>query len=110
MSQTRVCEPPQPERVTHTNRSGADQKLVRRPHCSGVTTGPGLAGFNRPDVSDLPLTQSTLAPPPTGLTFGLQVIEGLHSHAGVEFRSLSEDFDTSTPTGKLQLRDGARLQ
>ena len=37
-----------------------------------------------------------------GLTHGLQVIEGLH-HAGVEFRSLSEDFDTSTATGKLQL-------
>ena len=29
-----------------------------------------------------------------GLTYGLQVIEGLH-HAGVEFRSLAEDFDTS---------------
>ena len=37
-----------------------------------------------------------------GLTHGLQVIEGLH-HAGVEFRSLSEDFDTATATGKLQL-------
>ena len=37
-----------------------------------------------------------------GLTYGLQVIEGLH-HAGVEFRSLSEDFDTSTSSGKLQL-------
>ena len=35
-----------------------------------------------------------------GLTYGLQVIEGLH-RAGVEFRSLSEDFDTSTSTGKL---------
>ena len=35
-----------------------------------------------------------------GLTYGLQVIEGLH-HAGVEFRSLAEDFDTAT--GKLQL-------
>ena len=35
-----------------------------------------------------------------GLTQGLQVIEGLH-RAGVEFRSLSEDFDTAT--GKLQL-------
>ena len=35
-----------------------------------------------------------------GLTYGLQVIEGLH-WAGVEFRSLAEDFDTST--GKLQL-------
>ena len=39
-----------------------------------------------------------------GLTYGLQVIEGLH-HAGVEFRSLSEDLDTATATanGKLQL-------
>ena len=37
-----------------------------------------------------------------GLTHGLQVIEGLHG-AGVEFRSLSEDFDTATATGKLQL-------
>ena len=34
-----------------------------------------------------------------GLTHGLQVIEGLH-RAGVEFRSLSEDFDTATATGK----------
>lgn len=38
-----------------------------------------------------------------GLTYGLQVIEGLH-HAGVEFRSLSEDFDTATANGKLQLQ------
>ena len=37
-----------------------------------------------------------------GLTHGLQVIEDLH-HRGVEFRSLSEDFDTATATGKLQL-------
>ena len=37
-----------------------------------------------------------------GLTYGLQVIEGLH-HTGVEFRSLSEGFGTVTPTGKLQL-------
>ena len=37
-----------------------------------------------------------------GLTYGLQVIEGLH-RAGAEFRSLSEDFDTATATGKLQL-------
>ena len=37
-----------------------------------------------------------------GLTYGLQVIEGLH-HARVEFRSLAEDFDTSTANGKLQL-------
>ena len=38
-----------------------------------------------------------------GLTYGLQVTEGLH-HAGVEFRSLSEDFDTATANGKLQLQ------
>ena len=38
-----------------------------------------------------------------GLTFGLRVIKGLH-HAGVEFRSLSEDFDTATANGKLQLQ------
>ena len=37
-----------------------------------------------------------------GLTYGLQVIEGLH-WVGMEFRSLAEDFDTATPTGKLQL-------
>ena len=35
-----------------------------------------------------------------GLTHGLQVIERLH-RAGVEFRSLSEEFDRAT--GKLQL-------
>ena len=38
-----------------------------------------------------------------GLTHGLQVIDALH-HAGVESRSLSEDFDTATANGKLQLR------
>ena len=30
------------------------------------------------------------------------MIKGLH-HAGVEFRSLSEDFDTATANGKLQM-------
>ena len=38
-----------------------------------------------------------------GLTHGLQVIDALH-HAGVESRSLSEDFDTATANGKLQLQ------
>ena len=47
-------------------------------------------------------TWTALAPPLTGVTCGLQVIEGLHQ-AGVEFRSLAEDFDTATFTGKLQL-------
>ena len=37
-----------------------------------------------------------------GLTYGLQVIEGLH-RTGVEFRSLAEDFDTATSTSKLPL-------
>ena len=37
-----------------------------------------------------------------GLIYGLQLIEDLHLR-GVEFRSLAEDFDTSTPNGKLQL-------
>ena len=37
-----------------------------------------------------------------GLTYGLQVIEGLH-RMGAEFRSLAEDFDTATSTDKLQL-------
>ena len=40
-----------------------------------------------------------------GLTYGLQVIEGLH-HAGVEFRSLSEDFDTSTAASGGATRSG----
>ena len=46
-----------------------------------------------------------------GLTYGLQVIEGLH-RAGVEFRSLSEEFDTATSNGHRQASalDGARLQ
>ena len=44
-----------------------------------------------------------------GLTHGLQVIEGLH-RAGVEFRSLSEDFDTATAHRQTPAHDGARLQ
>ena len=36
-----------------------------------------------------------------GLTYGLQVIEDLHLR-GVAFRSLAEDFDTATASGKLQ--------
>ncbi len=80
-------------------RSGTGQKLVRKPSSSGVTDGAGC----QENVSDLPTTRSTLSPPLTGLTYGLQVIEGLH-HAGVEFRSLAEDFDTATATGKLQLQ------
>ena len=53
-------------------------------------------------VNDFPPRRSTSAPPLTGLTCGLQVIEGLH-RAGVEFRSLAKDFDTATSTGELPL-------
>ena len=38
-----------------------------------------------------------------GLTYGVQVIEVPH-HAGVELRSLAEDFDIATANGKLQLQ------
>ena len=53
-------------------------------------------------VSDLPHARSTLAPPLTGLTYGLKVIEALH-HAGLEIRALAEDLDSLTATSKLQL-------
>ena len=55
-----------------------------------------------PDARNILPTRSTLAPPLTGLTYGPQVIEGLH-RVGGEFRSLSEDFNTSTATGKRHL-------
>ena len=41
VSQTRVCDTTQPGRVIHMDRSGVDQKLVRRPPCSGATAGAG---------------------------------------------------------------------
>ena len=44
-----------------------------------------------------------------GLTYRLQVIEGLH-RAGVEFRSLSEEFDTATAHRQAPAHDGAGLQ
>ena len=71
---------------------------------TGRIQQPGEVGSALGSSNDYTLTYKTvaLAPPLTGLTCGLQVIEGLH-RAGVEFRSLAEDFDTSTPTGKLQL-------
>ena len=101
MSQTRVCEPPsQGDSSTRTapelTRSWSEDRPAQ-------VSPLGLAGRNQPpNVSDLPPTRPTLAPPPTELAYGLQVIEGLH-RAGVEFRALAEDFDSSTATGKLQL-------
>ena len=43
-----------------------------------------------------------------GLTYGLQVIEDLHLR-GVEFRSLAEDFDTATASGKIAVDHGPGL-
>ncbi len=108
MSQTRVCDTTQPRRLhppTHPHGplriwpEVSPKTALLRCHLWGW-----LAGFNSHiiAVSDLPPTRCTLAPPLTGLTCGLQVIEGLH-RAGVEFRSLAEEFDTSTANGKLQL-------
>ena len=101
MSQTRVCEPPRKDdsstwTAPELTRSQSED---RPPQVSPL----GQAGrIQPPDVRGLPPTRSALAPPLTGLTYGLQVIEGVH-HAGEEFCSLSEDFDTATSTGKLQL-------
>ena len=44
-----------------------------------------------------------------GLTYGLQVIEGLH-RAGVEFRSLSEGLRHGHGQRQAPARDGPRLQ
>ena len=72
--------------------------MVQKPPCAGVTAGAGLTGFNSHTiaVSDLPPTRSPLSPPLTVLTCRLH-------RAEVKSRFLSEDFDTSTSTGKLQL-------
>ena len=101
VSQTRVCEPPsQGDSSTWTAPELTRSWSENRP---AQVSPPGQAGRNQaPNVGDIPPTQSTLAPPLTGLTCGLQVIEGLH-RAGVEFGSLSEDFDTSMANGRLQL-------
>ena len=101
MSQTRVCEPPsQGDSSTCTapelTRSWSEDRPAQVPPL-------GQAGrIQLPHFSDHPPTRSTLAPPLTRLTCGLQVIEGLH-RVEDEFRSLSEDFDTSTANGRLQL-------
>ena len=74
-----------------SRRSQRGQERPRRP--------PGTAGLV---VEADTLVVTHIDRLSRGLTHGLQVIEGLH-RAGVEFRSLSEDFDTATATGKLQL-------
>ena len=84
-------------------RAGCPLGNIRAEEASGAKNGRG----GLLELLDLVVEGDTLMVThidrlSRGLTYGLQVIEGLH-RAGVEFRSLSEDFDTSTPTGKLQL-------
>ena len=63
--------------------------------------------LNRQDstanVTGLPPTRSTLAPLLTALCDLRAAGDRGPAPAGVKFRSLAEDFDTSTATGKLQL-------
>ena len=91
-------------------RSSATEILLR----PAILTAPSMAstwtqrGWPLPGLLDLVVEGDTLVVThidrlSRGLTYGLQVIEDLHLR-GVEFRSLSEDFDTSTATGKLQLQ------
>ena len=84
-------------------RSGCAMSNIRAEEASGAKNDRG----GLLELLDLVLEGDTLVVThidrlSRGLTYGLQVIEGLH-RAGVEFRSLAEDFDTSTTTGKLQL-------
>ena len=81
-------------------RAGCSMGNIRAEEASGAKNDRG-------GLLDLVVEGDTLVVThidrlPRGLTYGLQVIKALH-HAGVEFRSLSEDFDTATATGKLQL-------
>ena len=97
----RVCEPASQGDSSTWDRSGASQKLVRDRPAQVAPLGQG-GRIQPPNVTDLPHTRSTLTPPLTGLTCGLQVIEGL-ARMGAEFRFLSEDLDTCTATSRLHL-------
>ena len=77
-------------------RAGCSMGNIRAEEASGAKNDRG----GLPEILDLVVTHIDRLS--RGLTYGLQVIEGLH-RSGVEFRSLSEDFDTATATGKLQL-------
>ena len=84
-------------------RAGCSMGNIRAEEASGAKDDRG----GLLDLLDLVVEGDTLVVThidllSRGLTYGLQVIEGLH-RAGMEFRSLSEDFDTATSTGKLQL-------
>ena len=79
-------------------------KRFRRPSCRFPVSGKCTShlGFGLVVEGDT-LVVTHIDRLSRGLTYGLQVIEDLH-HAGVEFRSLSEDFDTATGNRKLQLQ------
>ena len=84
-------------------RAGCAKGNIRAEEASGAKNDRG--GFL--ELLDLVIQGDTLVVThidrlSRGLTYGLQVIGGLH-RAGVEFRSLAEDFDTAPSTGMLQL-------
>ena len=85
-------------------RSGCAMGNIRAEEASGAKNDRGgLLGLLDLVVEGDTLVVTHIDRLSRGLTYGLQVVEGLHL-AGVEFRSLSEDFDTLTATGKLQLQ------
>ena len=86
-----------PRRLRHGQHPGrGGQRGQGRPRRPPGAAGPG--GFKGDTLVVTHIDRLSRE-----LTYGLQVIEGLH-HAGVEFRSLSEDFDTATANRKLQLQ------
>ena len=97
-----IQDRPRPPRYPGTDEA----PVAHTPHSSHRADSPQVY-FGTMALLDLVVEGDTLVVThidrlSRGLTHGLQVIEGLH-RAGVEFRSLSEDFDTATATGKLQL-------
>ena len=85
-------------------RAGCPFGNVRAEEASGAKNDRGglLELLDLVVEGDTLVVTPTLTASPGGLTYSLQVIEDLHLR-GVEFRSLAEDFDTATASGKLQL-------
>ena len=85
-------------------RAGCPFGNVRAEEASGAKNDRGglLELLDLVVEGDTLVVTPTLTASPGGLTYSLQVIEDLHLR-GVEFRSLAEDFDTATASGKLEL-------
>ena len=85
-------------------RAGCPFGNVRAEEASGAKNDRGglLELLDLVVEGDTLVVTPTLTASPGGLTYGLQVIEDLHLR-GVEFRSLAEDFDNATASGKLEL-------